>query len=123
MGTANTNDDAALGLPLGPTNIDGEDVLGDPFDFDLVGSTPPIRPHDGTKPGPTTPGRTDAASLDEHLAKYDADLRANNERLAEANQSLLNTFTKPEQVDLLKALHHAYWARAAIIRNSKGGAA
>jgi hypothetical protein len=57
------NRDAALGLPLGPTTIDGEDVLDDPFDFDFVGATPPIKPHDGTKPGPTTPCRTDAASL------------------------------------------------------------
>ena len=56
------NVDAALGLPLGPTTIDGEAVLDDPFDFDFVGTTPPIKPHDGTEPG-QQPSRTDAASL------------------------------------------------------------
>ena len=42
MGTQQTNDDGAMGLNLGPTNIDGDGVLDDPFDFDFVGTNPPM---------------------------------------------------------------------------------
>ena len=101
-----TNDDAALGLPLGPTDIDGTPVMGDPFDFDLLGATPPINPHDGTKPGPTTPSRTDAASLSGLQARQ----RACRVVEAAAFDALLASLTTQEQFTLVRAYNDSIYA-------------
>lgn len=116
---AGPNRDAALGLPLGPTNIDGEDVLGDPFDFDLVGATPPINPHDGTKPGPTTPSRTDAASLSTKPDKYGEVLA----REFDAYVKLKGLLTDRAQHDALTAYSESIDAsRDALNASLRGGA-
>ena len=65
------NRDAALGLPvvaLGPDSTRKVDAYMKAHGFrDGEYSVSAFDvPHDGTKPGPTTPCRTDAASLDTH---------------------------------------------------------
>lgn len=67
---------------------------------------PDWTPHDGTKPGPTTPSRTDAASLSGLQARQ----RACRVVEQAAHQALLESLTTQEQFTLVRAYNDSIYA-------------
>ena len=127
-----TPDDAALGLPLVMTGPDStrrldaitqqtgglkhEPVLGSIVQL----TTEPqvvIKPHDGTKPGPTTPCRTDAASLSAKPDKYGEVLA----REFDAFVRLKATLKTREQEEALSEYEEAIDASRRARNQLKGG--